>query len=145
LVARYIGQAFVVLLPHTPRGGAEHVARRILDSVKALGIAHEASSTAPHVTVSIGIACYDHDSKCWVPGSADSRFADQLPVRCSAIELVLAANKALHCAKSAGQAQARLLDIADVDMPQLARDLAPASRKPLAAGVRQTDSLSNKS
>jgi diguanylate cyclase (GGDEF)-like protein len=132
LVARYGGEEFVMLLPQTPRGGAEHVAQGVLDAVGALVIAHEASSTARHVTVSVGVACYDNDSECWVPPSADSRFGDDLRARCSAIELVQAADKALYSAKHAGRAQARLLDIADVDTPQLARDIAPSSRKPRA-------------
>ena len=132
LVARYGGEEFVVLLPQTPRGGAEHVAHDVLDAVEALGIAHEASLTARHVTVSVGVACYDDDSECWVAPSAASRFADDLRARCSPIDLVQAADKALYSAKHAGRAQARLLDIADVDTPQLARDIAPSARKPCA-------------
>src|SRR6202790_3045633 len=41
LVARYGGEEFVMLLPQTPRHGAEHVAIQVLDAVKALGIFHE--------------------------------------------------------------------------------------------------------
>ena len=130
LVARYGGEEFVVLLPKTPRAGAEHLAHGVLDAVEALGIAHEASLTARLVTVSVGVACYDDDSECWVPPSADSCFSDDLRARCSPIDLVQAADKALYSAKNAGRAQARLLDIADVDTPQLARDIAPSSRKP---------------
>jgi diguanylate cyclase (GGDEF)-like protein len=128
LVARYGGEEFVVLLPQTPRGGAEHVARNVLAAVEALGIVHEASLTARHVTVSVGVACYDDDSECWVPPSAALRFVDDLRERSSPIDLVRAADKALHCAKHSGRAQARVLDIADVDTPQLARDIAPSSR-----------------
>jgi PleD family two-component response regulator len=126
LVARYGGEEFVVLLPKTPRSGAEHVARSILQRVSGLGIAHAASPTAPHVSVSIGVACYDEDSACWVPPSADSRFGNEGRPRCCAAELVAAADKALYSAKHAGRAQARLLDIGEATTPELARDVAPA-------------------
>ena len=126
LVARYGGEEFAVLLPHTSRGGAEHVAHGVLGAVEALGIAHDASSAARHVTVSVGVACYDDVSGCWLPPSADSRLAD-LDASCSPADLVQAAGKALHSAKQSGRAQARLLDVADVDTPQLARDIGPSS------------------
>jgi len=128
LVARYGGGEFAVLLPQTSRGGAEQVARSVLDAVEALGLAHDASLTSLKVTVSVGVACYDEDSACWVPPSAASRFADDLRDLSSPIDLVRSANMALQCAKQAGRAQAKLLDIADVDTPQLARDIAPAQR-----------------
>jgi len=121
LVARYGGEEFVVLLPQTPRLGAEHVAHSILDAVEALTIRHEASSAARHVTVSVGVACYDDASDCWVEPSADSRVADPGP-RHSPLDLVRAADKALYSAKRAGRAQAMLLDICDVDGPHTARD-----------------------
>ncbi len=125
LVARYGGEEFVVLLPGTSRAGAEHVARAVLDAVEGLEIAHEASLTAQYVTVSVGVACYDDDSPCWAPPSPASRFRDDLSTRCFPHELVQAADKALYSAKRSGRARARLLDIADVDAPQLARDIAP--------------------
>lgn len=121
LVARYGGEEFVVLLPQTPRLGAEHVAHSILAAVAALAIRHDASSAARHVTVSVGVACYDDASECWVAPSADSHSADLGP-RHSPLELVRAADMALYHAKRSGRAQAMLLDICDVDAPQVARD-----------------------
>lgn len=56
MVARYGGEEFVVLLPHLDTHGAEGVARRLLEEVAQLGIAHARSPAAPQVTVSLGIA-----------------------------------------------------------------------------------------
>jgi diguanylate cyclase (GGDEF)-like protein len=134
LVARIGGEEFVVMLPQTPRGGAEHVASRVLDVIEGLGIAHESSTTSRHVTVSVGIGCYDVDSDCWMPPSADSRLADNLRPVCTHIDLVHAADKALYAAKRTGRAQAWLLDIANLDAPQLARSIAPSYRTPYVTG-----------
>lgn len=123
-VARYGDEEFAVLLPQTPRNGAERVAHGVLDAVEALGIPHEASPTARHVTVSVGISSYDNDSGCWLPPSGNSRPEFDLPSRYTPVDLVHAASKALHTAKSAGRAQSQLLDITDVDTPHLARDVA---------------------
>jgi diguanylate cyclase (GGDEF)-like protein len=105
LVARCGGEEFAVLLPETSRAGGEFVAQRILDAVAALEIRHEGSPTARHVTVSIGIGCCDGASAA------------------SSNELILAADRALYCAKRSGRAQAQLLDIADAAAlrPALAR------------------------
>lgn len=56
LLARYGGEEFIILLPQETRDGAEVVAQRILDEVRALEIAHARSSVGPHVTVSLGVA-----------------------------------------------------------------------------------------
>lgn len=124
LVARYGGEEFTVLLPQTPRSGAEHVARGILEAVKALGIAHDTSLTAPHVTVSVGIGCYDEESESWNQ-AAEPNVADGLRARRSAADLVSSADKALYAAKRAGRAQAWLLDLAHLDTPELAHEIAP--------------------
>jgi diguanylate cyclase (GGDEF)-like protein len=124
LLSRYGGEEFALLLPQTPPLGAEHVAQRILAAVDALAIVHAASPTAPHVTVSIGIATYDDVLLGWTnpldpidPGVAASNQ--------TATDLVYAADKALFCAKRGGRAQARLIDIADAGSTievQLARE-----------------------
>jgi diguanylate cyclase (GGDEF)-like protein len=57
LVARLGGEEFVAVLPHTSREEAQVAAERLRSAIKALQIPHDASSTAPIVTVSIGVAC----------------------------------------------------------------------------------------
>jgi diguanylate cyclase (GGDEF)-like protein len=112
-VARYGGEEFAVILPQTPRQGAERMAGRVLDAVETLGIFHGDSPTTQHVSVSVGIACYDEASACWVNSSAQRRSADDPHAPC-ANDLILAADMALYSAKHAGRAQAKLRDVADV-------------------------------
>ena len=128
LVARYGGEEFVMLLPGTPRAGAQHMAHRVLDAVEALSINHATSPTAGHVTVSLGLACYDEESATWVEPSPESRFHNELQLHSKMGDLVKAADEALYAAKRGGRAQARLLDVADVDTPSLVRDLMPGLR-----------------
>jgi len=134
-VARFGGEEFAVLLPETARAGAEHMAHRVLDAIEALAIPHQASATALHVTVSVGVACYDDASNGWIEASADSRFLSTQGAHLSAGELLAAADSALYAAKDAGRAQAMLLDIADFDASAMAREIAPAHR-PRRAKVR---------
>jgi diguanylate cyclase (GGDEF)-like protein len=115
LVARYGGEEFIVLLPYTPRQGAQHMAQNVLDVVAAQGIFHQDSATTHYVTVSVGIACYDDVSPGWV--DLPLRHRDDQNTRRSAGDLILAADRALYCAKRAGRAQAKLRDIDDVDLP----------------------------
>jgi diguanylate cyclase (GGDEF)-like protein len=124
LVARYGGEEFAILLPHTACDGAEHVAHCVLGAIEALAIGHEGSSTAPHVTVSVGIGCYDEDAG-GAPQPGQSRNGSDLRPCRFPIDLVKAADEALYAAKNNGRAQARLLDVANVDAPHLARDIAP--------------------
>jgi diguanylate cyclase (GGDEF)-like protein len=56
LAARYGGEEFVILLPDTDRAGAQDVAQRVLAAVDLMTIPHAASDTAPHITVSVGVA-----------------------------------------------------------------------------------------
>jgi diguanylate cyclase (GGDEF)-like protein len=127
VVARYGGEEFVMLLPETARAGAEHLAHRVLDAIESLGMPHDASTTSRHVTVSIGIGCYDRDSRCWAEPSSESDFGGH--VSAAAADLVQSADRALYAAKAGGRAQAWRLDIDDVDAPQLAREIAPESRR----------------
>ena len=83
-LARYGGEEFVLVLPETDAAGAEHIAARCREAVAREAIAHEASTVATHVTVSIGVGTV-------VPGAGD-------PVQF--IELV---DKRLYCAKQQGR------------------------------------------
>lgn len=56
LAARYGGEEFACILPVTDQAGALLIAAQIQQEVGRLGIAHECSSVAKHVTVSMGIA-----------------------------------------------------------------------------------------
>jgi diguanylate cyclase (GGDEF)-like protein len=57
IIARYGGEEFVALLPDTALEGALSVAEGIRAAIIALQIAHTGSKAAPHVTVSLGVAC----------------------------------------------------------------------------------------
>jgi diguanylate cyclase (GGDEF)-like protein len=56
LAARYGGEEFALLLTECDANEAAVVARRVLDAVRSLAITHPASSVAPHITISIGVA-----------------------------------------------------------------------------------------
>lgn len=107
IVARYDGQAFMMLLPQTARLGAEHIGRRVLDGVQALDISHEESLPTGYVSVSVGIAFHDDQSK---PNNGEAGL--------TAEDLLAAASKALGSAKRAGRARAKLRDITDTDGPE---------------------------
>jgi diguanylate cyclase (GGDEF)-like protein len=61
MVARYGGEEFAILLPQEDNAGAEAVARRVLDEIATLGIAHARSSVGAFVTVSMGVASVTPD------------------------------------------------------------------------------------
>jgi diguanylate cyclase (GGDEF)-like protein len=56
VVARYGGEEFAILLPYEDIAGAEAVARRLLEEIAQMQIAHECSPVSPWVTVSMGVA-----------------------------------------------------------------------------------------
>jgi len=126
LLARYGGEEFALLLPQTPRAGAELMAHRALDLVEGLGIPHESSATANHLTVSIGIGCYDES--CVDFGKSESSGPMGMIGPREAMNLVTAADQALYAAKRAGRAQAWVLDIDYFETPSLAREIGPLSR-----------------
>lgn len=104
LVARYGGEEFAVLLPRTPCDGAGRIAAGVLETVRSLNMIHEASPTASHVSVSVGVAYHANGARLHEHDDPDA---------VSACDLVLAADKALYAAKMAGRAQAKIRDIND--------------------------------
>jgi diguanylate cyclase (GGDEF)-like protein len=56
LAVRYGGEEFACVLPGADHEEAMTVAHDIRDRIQALGIPHDKSDAAPHVTVSVGVA-----------------------------------------------------------------------------------------
>lgn len=85
LVARYGGEEFVAVLPGTPLEGALDVAEVLRKAVDSLALSHAHSSTADHVTLSLGVASA-------IPGSGTEPKA-----------LIEQADHALYRAKQGGR------------------------------------------
>jgi len=84
-IARYGGEEFVAILPETDSAGALELGQQIMESVREAGIDHAGSPTAPHLTISMGIASI-------IPGRDDAY-----------TELINAADRALYAAKASGR------------------------------------------
>ncbi len=93
MIARYGGEEFACVLADTDAAGAQAVADRIIRAVTALAIPHEASSVAPHVTVSIGFCTIQ-------PGMQHT--GDQL---------LACADRNLYRAKQAGRNRVHVCDL----------------------------------
>ena len=85
LIARYGGEEFVCLLPDINRTDAQIKAEQLRQAVQSLNIPHAASSTAPVVTISLGLALF-------IPTS-----------ELTPEQLVAAADAELYTAKRAGR------------------------------------------
>lgn len=91
LAARYGGEEFVLLLPGCAREHALIIGEDVLRGMSALGIEHPDSATAPHVTVSVGLAVRSASHQ-------------------SPQDLIRAADEALYRAKRSGRNR---LEVAD--------------------------------
>jgi len=123
LVARYGGEEFALLLPHTPRAGAQLMASRVHTAVALLSVPHETSLTARHVTVSVGIGHYDEQSPSWAELPADHR--DEVPPERTPHDLVRCADQALYEAKRRGRARSWQRDIDDTSASGRAHPTGP--------------------
>ena len=85
LVARYGERKFMILLPETPRHGADTIARRARLAVERLAVAQQSSLAGERLGVSLGVACHDESSTC----------AAAAHTQCKATDLVAAADYAL--------------------------------------------------
>jgi diguanylate cyclase (GGDEF)-like protein len=129
LVARRGGEQFAILLPQTPRRGAQYIAGRIIDSVAALNSDHAAAGAAHPLTASIGVSCFDQESSCWPRAFTDFHARGESRKTRVAEHLLRAAEEALHCAKLAGHANTKLLDIEEWDVSFPTRSANPAARE----------------
>ena len=85
MVARYGGEEFALVLPDTNLEDAKHVIERIQRNLANLNIAHKTSSTAAHLTLSMGAISLLPDESCGV------------------LELIHTADLGLYEAKAAGR------------------------------------------
>lgn len=85
IAARYGGEEFALLLPDTAQDSAYRLAERVRAAVAALGLPHERSACAAHVTLSLGVACMTP-----IPGTMPG-------------DLIAAADRALYSAKETGR------------------------------------------
>ncbi len=63
LVGRYGGEEFIAILTQVEPADAQRVAERMRFAVEQMGLAHDASSAAKVVTVSVGVACMHADAR----------------------------------------------------------------------------------
>lgn len=71
LVARYGGEELAVVLPDTDAAGAQAIAARMVQAVRALGLAHADSLVGPCVTISAGVCSQvPHQGSDGASGSA---------------------------------------------------------------------------
>jgi diguanylate cyclase (GGDEF)-like protein len=106
LAARYGGEEFVALLVDTEREGARLLAERIRERIESLQLEHRASTVAPYLTVSLGVATS-------LPRTTQP-----------AADLVSCADRALYRAKQGGRNRVALAEESRGDRPK------PASSAP---------------
>lgn len=92
MASRYGGEEFAIVMPNTDLAGAYAVAERIPKTVSDRALPHEKSATAPHITLSLGVAAM-------IPSA-----------RTSTEMLIAAADTALYRAKNEGRNRVVLVE-----------------------------------
>jgi diguanylate cyclase (GGDEF)-like protein len=109
VLGRFAGGKFALLLPETDAQGASTVAQRAIAAVSDLQILHAALMGRGRVILSVGGGCRDASRS-----SAWSTAAGAVPT-----DLIAAAEQALKSARSAGNYQARIVDMVEFGDAQL--------------------------
>lgn len=117
LVARFGGEEFVLLLPHTALAGGVRAAERLREAIAAAPMAH-GGEPLPSITVSMGVAALG-------------------PTIVDPAQLLADADRALYVAKTSGRNQTRSAEVIEVGARGVATAERPPTRGPLS--VRQTD------
>ena len=104
VAARYGGEEFAVLLPHMNNDEAHSLAQRVCQAVRDLKVPHESSTTAAHVTISVGVASASLAALSIPEGTPLSNDAAEARAsRSGPVSLVRTADQALYAAKAAGR------------------------------------------
>jgi diguanylate cyclase (GGDEF)-like protein len=104
VAARYGGEEFAVLLPHMNNDEAHSLAQRVCQAVRDLKVPHASSTTAAHVTISVGVASASLAALS-IPEAAplSNDAAEARASRSGPVGLVRTADQALYAAKAAGR------------------------------------------
>ncbi|MFH2134376.1 MAG: diguanylate cyclase [Pseudomonadota bacterium] len=93
MLTRYGGEEFAAIMSGTHSAGAMQMAQQFHTAVADIGISHEHSKVAPHVTLSIGVATTDN------------------PHAVTAEQLLEAADRMLYEAKQSGRNTTRAVEL----------------------------------
>lgn len=96
---RFGGEEFALILPDTDDAGAEHMARLVVQGVRALAIEHLDSPTATVVTASVGLAT-------WFPVRPPRSALDSQAPIAGVAALIEEADRGLYRAKREGRSRA---------------------------------------
>lgn len=109
VIARYGGEEFAVLLPGTGAEGAMQLAENIVAAIEQRAMEHRQSPLG-HVTVSVGVASFDHASSGWMH-TGQMLQGTSAQACLSVTELITLADRALYQAKHDGRNCSRFLRI----------------------------------
>lgn len=126
--SRIGGEEFALLLADTPPDAAHRIAQALRASVAAANLEHRASKVAPHVTVSVGVACLD---SVFLGPDGAAKTTDSWRRRA----LLEAADRALYLAKAGGRNRVESFDVGGVHVPM---ESIPVSARPVD-GSPQSD------